>query len=262
MPEGDSYTRARRKISPVLLGEVIEEVEGSAPDVRKRSAGLLGATVDEIRTHGKHLMIDTDAGLTVHVHLGMPGRFRVSAPGRSLREDRGSVRFAATTRRGSVWVISAPTVEVDRRAIIDHHLRRLGADVLAPQFDWERFESQSARYPGDRTVSDFLLDQRVMAGVGNEYKCEVLYLEGIRPDRPMSNVDSVQRRALATRARALMLPNSERPMRSTTGRRHPDSQEWVFERAGRGCRRCAATIASGRVGQHDRITYWCPNCQS
>ena len=170
MPEGDSYTRARRKVAPVLVGRAIERVEGSSPGVRRHSEALTGATVEEVRTHGKHLMIDTDRGLSVHVHLGMPGRFRTTAPGSRPREDYGSVRLGLTTDAGSVWVLSAPTVEVDRRAVIDHRLRRLGADVLAPDFDWERFDLQAGRYPGDRTVSDFLLDQRVMAGVGNEYK--------------------------------------------------------------------------------------------
>ncbi len=269
MPEGDSYTRARRRIAPILIGRTIERVQGSAPDVRRHSSRLLGATVETVRTHGKHLMIDCDVGLTVHVHLGMPGRIRVGRSAHAPPSGRGrpaggglaAVRMGLGTELGTVWVLSAPDVDVDRRAVIDHRLRRLGADVLATTFDWARFETQSERYPADRTVSDFLLDQRVMAGIGNEYKCEVLFLEGIDPRTPMSAIDAGARRRLAERARAIMLPNAERPQRTTTGRRHPDSRAWVFERAGRACRRCGTVIEQARVGNPARITYWCPDCQ-
>jgi endonuclease-8 len=98
-----------------------------------------------------------------------------------------------------------------------------------------------------------------MAGIGNVYKCEVLFLEGIDPRRPMSEVVAAQRVSLARRARALMMPNAARSSRSTTG--YPGRGTWVYERGGKPCRRCGIAIVQAWVGEPARITYWCPTCQ-
>jgi endonuclease VIII len=258
VPEGDSYTRAAARARPVLQDREVTRVEGSAPAIRRHSRAILGRKINEVRTRGKHLLVDLDSGLTIHVHLGMPGRVRTGT-GRLARTDRGALRLGITTEAGSLWVLSAPTVEVEPREEIERRLARLGPDLLADEFDWERFRLLAARYPEDRSISDFLLDQRVVAGVGNEYKCEVLFLEGIAPEHRTGEVDMEEREALARRARRLMLPNARRPVRSTTGR--PDEGTWVYQRAGQPCRRCRTAIAEGWVGEPARITYWCPTCQ-
>jgi endonuclease VIII len=258
VPEGDSYTRAAARARPYLVGREVTAVEGSARSVRRHSRSILGRRVDDIRTRGKHLLFDMDSGLTIHVHLGMPGRVRTGRGSLSAR-DRGPLRLGLSTEAGSVWVLSAPTVEVARREEIEGRLERLGPDLLAEEFDWDKFRLRAGRYPDDRTVSDFLLDQRVMAGVGNEYKCEVLFLEKILPNRRMSEVDSAAREALAHRARRLLLPNARRAVRSTTGR--PDEGAWVYGRNGLPCRRCRTAIEEEWVGDPPRITYWCPTCQ-
>lgn len=259
MPEGDSIARAAARARPVLVGREVNEVEGSAPAVRRHSRAILGRRVTDVRTHGKHLLIDLDSGLTIHVHLGMPGRVRTGS-GRLPGRDRGPLRLGLTTDVGSVWVLAAPTVEVERRPAVESGLARLGPDLLAAEFDGDDFRRRAQGYPGDRTVSDFLLDQRVMAGVGNEYKSEVLFLEKIRPDRPMRDVDDSTRDALAGRARRLLLPNARRSIRSTTGR--PDEGAWVYGRGGLPCRRCRTAIVEERVGDPPRVTYWCPACQT
>lgn len=258
MPEGDSYARAAARARPLLVGREVTGVEGSAPAVRRHSRSILGRRVEDVRTRGKHLLFDIDSGLTIHVHLGMPGRVRAGS-GRLAARDRGPLRLGLTTEAGSVWVLSAPTVEVARREEIERRLERLGPDLLADEFDWDEFRRRAARYPGDRTVSDFLLDQRVMAGVGNEYKCEVLFLEKLLPLRTMDGIDGSTREALAARARRLLLPNARRAVRSTTGR--PDEGAWVYGRKGLPCRRCRTAIEEEWVGDPSRITYWCPTCQ-
>ena len=255
MPEGDSYTLAAERMRPVLVGRTITSVTGAAPDVRRLSGSITGAEVTEVRTLGKHLMIDLANGLTIHIHLGMPGRFQV---GRLPAAEGAAVRLALNTDAGSASVLAAPTVEVDRRKVVDHELRRVGPDLLADEFDWDRFRHQAAVYPAERTVSDFLLDQRVMAGIGNVYKCETLFLEGIEPRRTMDRIDPAQRDSLARRARRLMLANARRSRRATTG----DGGFWVYQRAGRACRRCRTEILSAWIGEPARITYWCPTCQT
>lgn len=260
MPEGDSYTYAAHRIRPILTGHLIHSVEGSSPDVRKRSGQIVGNAVSGIRTVGKHLLIDLDSGLSIHVHLGMTGAIRIRRPGRGRGADRGALRLALSTELGTVEVTAAPTVDVERRGVIDHGLKHLGPDLLAPDFDRERFERLAALFPDDRSVSDFLLEQRVMSGIGNEYKSEVLFLEGIRPDRLMETVDPGARLRLAERARRLMQPNARRPSRSTTGR--ADGSKWVYGRSGRPCRRCRTAIVGFWPGNPPRVTYWCPSCQT
>lgn len=259
MPEGDTYAHTSDLITPVLVGVRIQTVEGSSPSVRRRSPQMLDRRVTTVRTHGKHVVVDLDSGFSIHVHLGMSGRVQVTPPGRPRGGDRGAVRLALTTERGTVWVAAAPTVEVDRRPVIDRMLARLGPDLLAPEFDLERFRELAGRYPTEGSVCDFLLDQRVMAGIGNEYKCEVLFLEGVAPERSIVSLTLDQREALARRARALMLPNAGRFHRSTTGR--ADGSRWVYGRAGQPCRRCRTAILEDWFGRPPRVTYWCPTCQ-
>lgn len=258
MPEGDSYTHAAHQITPLLVGRRITSVEGSAPSVRRHSAALLDAKVDSVRTRGKHLLIDFASGLSAHVHLGMAGRIRTTTSGTSVG-DRGAVRLALTTDRGTVWVLGAPTVDIERRRVIDGSLDHLGPDLLAVEFDMDRFRALAGRYPPESTLSDFLLDQRVMAGVGNEYKSEVLFLERLAPGRPVGSVDAVALPRLAERARVLLQANADRIVRSTTGR--PDGSLWVYGRTGRPCRRCRTAVVEDWVGEPPRITYWCPSCQ-
>lgn len=259
MPEGDSYTHAARRVTPILVERRIAAVEGSAPSVRRHSAALLDTVVDSVRTRGKHLLIDFGSGLSVRVHLGMAGRVRTSPPGKSIGGDRGAVRLALTTDRGTVWVLGAPIVDIDRRRVIDHSLGHLGPDLLATDFEMKRFTALAGRYPPESTLSDFLLDQRVMAGVGNEYKCEVLFLERLDPRRSVGSVDAPALRRLAERARVLLQANSDRSIRSTTGR--ADGSKWVYGRTGQPCRRCRTAVVEDWVGEPSRITYWCPFCQ-
>ncbi len=259
MPEGDSYIRAAARVRPVLVGKEVTEVAGSAPEIRLRSGILLGAKTTEVRTRGKHLLIDLDAGYSIHIHLGMPGRIQTTAPGRRPSGNLGAVRLALSTAVGTMWVVAAPTVEVRRREIVEKDLDQIGPDLLAEEFDWTRYEEMANRYPSERTVSDFLLDQRVLAGIGNVYKCEVLFLQGVDPRRPMSEIEGEERLSLARRARRLMMPNADRSARSTIGR--SGGGHWVYKRGGKPCRRCRTAIEQAWVGEPPRITYWCPTCQ-
>ncbi len=141
-------------------------------------------------------------------------------------------------------------------------LSRLGPDVLADDFDWDLYRERVAKVQADRSVADLLMDQRVLAGVGNEYKNEVLFLERLHPRTPIGALDPHRLDALADRARRLMLPNAHRAGRVTTGMQGPTRQSWIFERTGRPCRRCRTPVVAERIGDpFPRITYWCPTCQ-
>lgn len=257
MPEGDTYARAATRVRPVLVGYEIERVEGSAPAVRRHSARITGQRVEHVRTVGKRLIFDLEGDRSIVIRLGMSGSVQVTGSGRRAGD---GVRLALTTSTGSVHVVGAPDVEVVRTKELRQDLERLGPDLLGPEFDWDRFEALASRYPPERTVSDFLLDQRVMAGIGNEYKSEVLFLERIDPRRPMGEVDGATRWKLAERARRLMTPNVARIKRTTAGR--GEGSLWVYGRGGQPCLRCRTAIDSDWIGDPIRITYWCPVCQA
>lgn len=271
MPEGDSYARAAAKLRPALVGKTIEEIDG-VPAVRAAANRLIGQQVDGVRTRGKHLLVDFDNGLTIHVWFGMTGWIRVRRLGGSAvtegqphgpRDDPGAIRLRMLSTAHEVVCYSSPTVEVERRRVIDRSLARLGPDVLESIFDYPSYRQRASLLPAETTVADFLLDQRVMSGVGNEYKNEILFLEHLHPRRALGSLDTDSIDALATRARKLMIPNAERTgVRVTTGYRPPDLRSWVFERTGRPCHRCNTPISSDRIGaKHPRMTYWCPVCQ-
>lgn len=268
MPEGDSYTRAAAIARRVLEGQRVVAVAG-VPDIRRRSERVVGHVVSEVRTAGKHLLFDLTSGWTIHVWLGMPGRVVVAGEtSRSQVGERGSgsgvaetgaIRLRLETTLGTVTVIAAPTVEIERRRVIDAALARLGPDVLADPFDWDAYAERCARVGPTRPVIDVILDQRVLAGIGNVYKNEVLFLERIHPLTPWGTLTPAEIEALARRAIALMSPNATRPGRNTTGT--PGRDEWVYGRAGQPCRRCRSPIRSAELGSPLRRTYWCPSCQ-
>jgi endonuclease-8 len=148
-------------------------------------------------------------------------------------------------------------------------LRKLGPDLLDETFDAEEAFKRARDRAAD-SIADALLNQRVMAGVGNVYKSEVLFACGVDPFRTVSDVSDADLRMLIATARRLLRMNvSTRlaPMttytglRRTTGSHDPAERLWVYGRAGRPCRKCGTPIAIKPQGPDARLTYWCPNCQ-
>jgi endonuclease-8 len=258
VPEGDSYVHAAHAARPVLLGEQVLTVAGSAPSVRRYSARILGSTVTAVRTHGKHLVIDLESGYSVHVHLAMNGTLRVRPAG-PVRP--GPARLLLATAQGVVTVSGTRDVEADRTPAIEARvLGPLGPDLIADEFDWDDFAKRARGADPATTVADFLLDQRVMAGVGNVYKCEVAFLERLHPAQPIATLDFARLHDLAERSRTLLRANRRPGRRITTGDyRRP---LWVYGRDGRACRRCGTAVRRAWFGSAEpRVTYWCPGCQ-
>jgi len=255
MPEGDSIAKNAARLRPILTGQEVVSVYGTAPSVRSNSHRLVGQTVGAVRTVGKHLVIDVSGGFSVRVHLGMPGRWRILA---SDRKAPGAARLVLSTASHHACCFSAPTVEVDRTPAIDKRLSRLGPDLLDPDFEPERFLEQARTQKG-RPIAEVLLDQRVVAGIGNVYKSELLFLSRIHPHTPADQIGDDKLVEMADRAQQLMSLNVRSGPRITTGERAPGRETWIYGRAGSPCRRCSTTVAEDRLG--DRVTYWCPVCQ-
>ena len=274
MPEGDVIARAAKRLQEALGGELITHVDGTNPAVRRSAQRLVGSRVDEVRSHGKHLLIHLDNGLSIRTHLGMPGAWHVYRSGERWRRPYGAARLVIATDTVTAVCFSAPRVEVERRRIVEMGIAHLGPDVVESEFDEDEYLRRAATFTPSRPVSDLLLSQSVLAGVGNAYKCEVLFLERVHPATPVAGLDRDRLLALAHRAHRLMRANIDRsgldrsgldrsgldrPGRSTTGDRRRPS--WVYGRAGKPCLRCGSTIERAYIGDPPRDTTWCPSCQ-
>jgi endonuclease-8 len=257
VPEGDTILAIARTLRPVLLDREIEHV--ATPQLRHRMDGwpqkLAGAQVAAVDTHGKHLFVRFDNGLTLHSHLRMSGRWRVYDRGWTWRGNPRSAWLRIQTADQEVVQFKGPILELmrDSRTRFDPYLRRLGPDVLAKQLDWPAILQ---RFRGDdqtRPVGDALLDQRTLAGIGNLWKNESLYAEKMNPWLPLGEVSDPDLERVIRRARELMLRETRHGGRLTGGE--------VFEQARRPCPRCSTRIRVKGQWDENRMTYWCRRCQ-
>lgn len=256
MPEGDTIWRAARRISESLRGRMIEGAGSSAgPGVAAR---IEGATLDEVETRGKHLLLHLSNGTAIHTHLGMNGRWRVTRARRPM-----SVAMAGGVLQPKWMFLEA----AEARAVCEHAaviealasrdlhlhpvLRGLGPDVLVPVDLEPDVPVARARASRTTTIGELLLDQRVVAGIGNIYRCETLFVCGVDPATPTARIDDDGLKRIIDTASRLMTSNLERR-----------SAQWVYKRAGLACKRCGTRILSTRLGrENSRTVYWCPHCQ-
>ena len=250
MPEGDTIAWTARRIRPVLEDQVPDEI--SSPRNPRWPERLAGQRVTRISTHGKHLFLHFDGGLVVHSHLGMNGYWSV------LREPpRSSSGTWLVVRCGERWVVQrhGPTLELltEGRVRFDQRLSGLGPDILAAEFERDRFLGRLRSDDQTRTLGDALLDQRNVAGIGNIWKAEGCWEAAIDPWRPLATVMNDEALAVIDAVRPRMLRSAHGGPREIGPR--------VYNRAGRPCPRCGTRIAARGQGDANRTTYWCPACQ-
>jgi endonuclease VIII len=257
MPEGDTIAYAARRMRPVLEGHVPDEVRTPHPRHRldRWPERLAGRTVTEIRTHGKHLFLRFDGDLTVHSHLRMTGSWGVYAPGVRWRRSPRRAWLVLTRGGHDVVQFDGPVLELltESRTRFDQRLAGLGPDILAEEFEADRF---LARLRGDdytRGIGDALLDQRNVAGIGNFWKSEGCWDAAIDPWRPVSALTDAEVLSIIDVLRPRMLESARTGVQDA-GRR-------VFRRHGEACSRCATKILARGQGDGNRTTFWCPGCQ-
>jgi endonuclease VIII len=266
MPEGDTVWRAARRLNAALAGHRLTAAELRHP--RWSTVDLRGRTVTEVRSRGKHLLTRTVAddgdAVTVHTHLGMDGSWRLyragerwtGGPGHQIRVVLSTAEMSAIGYRLKQVTVVPTAAEHD---IVGH----LGPDLLGSDWDPAEAVRRLAAQP-ERTVGAALLDQRNLAGIGNVYRAEVLFLRGISPWTPVAGIADLP--ALVTLAQRLLFANRERPEQATTGSLRRGEQHWVYGRAGQPCRRCGTPVRAADLGDDPdeptaRRAYWCPSCQ-
>lgn len=214
---------------------------------------VAGSRVDGVETTGKHLFVRFDSGLALHSHLGMSGSWHLYRPGE---------RWRMPERTASVVLEFDDAVAVCFRASVSELVRgrsgveHLGPDVLAPDFD-AALAAARARALGSATVGEALLDQRAAAGIGNVYRCEVLWMHQLSPFRPLADCDDAVLTALFASSREVMKHNAG----GSAARVFPHGRAAVHGRAGRPCPRCGTLVQARRLGEQARLAYWCPGCQ-
>ncbi|TDE39438.1 DNA-formamidopyrimidine glycosylase family protein [Actinomadura sp. 6K520] len=259
MPEGDVVWLTARRLREALAGRRLTRSDFRVP--RFATADLRGRTVLDAVSRGKHLLVRVEGGLTVHTHLMMDGRWRIGPAGPAPRDHR--VRLVLANAEWQAAGYSLGLVEVLRTAEEDKAVGHLGPDLLDPAWGAETAAESAARLgerPG-RPIGEALLDQTRLAGIGNVYKAEILFLRGVNPWTPAGDVPDLP--ALVELAHRLLDANKERHGHITTGDLGRGREHWVYGRAGRPCRRCGARVERAQQGAQagERVTYWCPHCQ-
>ena len=243
MPEGDALHRAARRLQP-LVGE---RLEVETPHPRAAASRLVerldGCRLLSVEAVGKNLLLRFEGGLVLHSHLRMSGRWTLVACGTPLR-GRPWLVLRGSRFEGRQW--NGPVLELHARSVA-----RLGPDVLADPPDLDRAFANLRRADGGREVGEALLDQRLVAGIGNKWKAEALWQARLSPWRPLAETSADELRAAVDAAASVM-------RRSLDGVRHRNA---VYRRVGRPCPRCGERIRSRGQGDANRIAYWCPGCQ-
>ncbi|MFC0315727.1 DNA-formamidopyrimidine glycosylase family protein [Gordonia phosphorivorans] len=263
MPEGDTVYRAAHRLHAALAGKTLSGSDFRVP--KWATTDLTGATVDGVRSVGKHLFIDvSEAGgrtLSIHSHLMMDGAWHLYRHGEKWRKPGFTARVVLRADDVEAVGFDLGILELcrDPAAAVAH----LGPDLLGPGWDADRAVADLAA-DGDRPVGAALLDQRNLAGIGNIYRSELCFLAGVHPLMPVRYVDLG---AVVADAHRLLTANALTPVRCTTGDRRRGRELWVYGRDHRPCRRCGSEIRRDRVGAdprgsaHERVIYFCPACQ-
>jgi endonuclease-8 len=259
MPEGDTVHLAAQRLHAALAGQVLTRAELRVPQLA--TADLTGREVLAVVPRGKHLLTRLAGDLTLHTHFRMEGSFRMFRPGSPWTG--GPAHEVRVVLGNPEWVAVGyrlPVVELLPTAREEEVVGHLGPDVLGPDWDAAQAEANLRRGP-QQEIGSALLDQRNLAGLGNLYRIEALFLRGVSPWTAVADVADLP--ALISLGRRLITANRDRWAQTTTGRTDRGGAHYVFERQGRPCRRCGTSIRSARQGAagRDRVTYWCPSCQ-
>jgi endonuclease-8 len=274
MPEGDTIYRAARTLNTALAGRTVTRFESELAQLVEidRREPIAGRVMEAVTAAGKHVLMSLSGNLVLRTHMRMNGSWHIYRPNERWQMPPRAMRIRIDSADWVAVAFNVYVAEFVRREALHRHrpLAALGPDLLG-HFDPARALALIRTQP-DRAVHEVLLDQRVMAGIGNVYKSELLFLSQLHPDTPAGAVDDGQWLALMSLAQGLLRANvaetsgmqieTYRGPRRTTGHMNPADRLWVYSRGGRPCRKCGTPIASRKDGDAARVTYWCPRCQS
>jgi endonuclease-8 len=258
VPEGDTLHRTAAGLRPYLVGRTVTAARTGGPGVLPQVDRIVGREIRSVEAFGKNLLIRFEGDLELRTHLRMNGSWHRYRPGERWRRPPSRARLVLEVPGAVAVCFDAPVVELfeERAEALHPSLSRLGPDLLAPDFDADE-ALRRLRAPERRgqSISEALLDQRALAGIGNIWRNETLFTEGIDPLARVGDVDDDTLRRLVATARRLL---------TTSAGIVPGAVPLhVYRRTGRPCPRCGTAIRSDQLrGEIPRTTYWCPTCQA
>ena len=271
MPEGDTIFRAARTLHRVLAGNVVTRFESVYPALTRIAYDhpIVGRTIESVSARGKHLLIAFSGDLILRTHMRMNGSWHIYPTGARWQRPARDMRVLVATHDAVAVGFNVPIAELLTARQLSRHpgIQTLGPDLLE---DFDKPEAMHRlRGRGSDAIADALLNQRVIAGIGNVFKSEILYLAGLDPFTIVSALDDAELDRLLDIARTQLTANvmtrsqtlSPAIGRRTTRSLDPREKLWVYGRGGKPCRRCGAAIRSKKTGVDARLTYWCPACQ-
>jgi len=254
VPEGDTIHHAANRIRPVLAGHVPDEIATPHPRFARDRwpERLAGRAVTAVDAYGKHLLLRFEGDLVIHSHLRMRGRWSV----RDARERRPGGTWLAIRRGDSeVRQLNGPVLELmtASRVRFDQRLAGLGPDILAPELDEPAILRRLREDDPTRPIGDALIDQRIVAGIGNMWKAEGCFAAAVDPWRRAGDVSDEE---------ALAILRAVRPgMQESAAHGMGPHLQTVYGHAGAPCPRCGGTIRAAGQWEDNRTTYWCPRGQ-
>ena len=272
MPEGDTIFRTAVTLHRFLAGRRVERFESVLPALTRIDDDhpIAGRTIDAVSARGKHLLMQFSGDLVLHTHMRMNGSWHLYRPDDRWKRPASDMRVLVATAQAVAVGFNIPVAELLSRRELSRHskLGSLGPDLLGQEFD--RGEALTRlRARGSQPIGDALLDQRLLAGIGNVLKSEILFMAGVDPFMRVERLDDHRLQGIldialkqlrvnvADRSRTLAPAGGRR----TTGSLHRSKALWVYSRGGQPCRKCGTPIRSVKTPPDARLTYWCPRCQ-
>jgi endonuclease VIII len=273
VPEGDTIFLAAQAMHRFLAGHVVTRFESVYPSLTRvaEDRPVIGRSIESVTARGKHLLVTFSGDLILRTHQQMKGSWHLYQPDARWRLPASDMRVVVATADVVAVAFRIQIAEfLSGRDLARHpQLGALGPDLLHTDFDSsEVIRRMRAHDP--IAIADVLLNQRVLAGIGNEFKSEILFLAGVQPFAAVKTLSDVDLQRILDVARAQLVDNVVPRSKALTivrGRRttrnmDPAARLWVYGRVGKACRRCGEPIQSRKTGIDARLTYWCPRCQA
>jgi endonuclease-8 len=274
MPEGDTIFRSARALHQALAGRTVTLFEtGYAPlaSVNDQSP-VAGRTIEQVESRGKWLLIHFSGDLILATHMLMSGSWHIYRTGERWKRARSHMRILLGTPDFVAVAFNVPVARFHTARTLERFadIAGLGPDLLGKSFATDEAGARLIEH-GEEEVGNVLLNQRVMAGIGNVFKSEICFACGVNPFRKISSLRAQEVECLLETARRFLAANvadgagdgivTYTGGRRTTGSSNPAARLWVYRRSGEDCRRCGTTILMRKQGPGARSTYWCPDCQ-
>jgi endonuclease-8 len=262
MPEGDTIFRTATTLRKWLLDQRVTMVKTKVPGLQAQR--IIGTTITEVTPKAKHLLIRFSNGLVLHTHMRMTGSWHLYRATDTWKKPQWQAKIVLECGERLAVCFNAPVVELLLPSEEKRHkaLLGLGPDVLGPdaEFDFADVRKRAAQRDPELEIGVLLLDQQVVSGIGNIYRCESLFLDRMNPWTPQTALTADQLDHLVSIAMKLMKQNTQ-PGSGTRDLGGGPGNPWVYGRANRPCRVCSTPIKKGRIGAQARDVFWCPTCQ-